>query len=124
MATFTPYDPTAQRTPVSAPPSTIEDPEPKDSGPVKFSDPADPTAVRIGKAESFMQLDTDPTGAHTVEWGKMNNCGYDFYYVKSANVFGKTTKGKPAAAPAEAHERALKNLEARRAAGKAPTPKA
>ena len=40
------------------------------------------------------------------------------------NVFGKTTKGKPAAAPAEAHERALKNLEARRAAGKAPTPKA
>ncbi|MDY3282165.1 Na+/H+ antiporter NhaC [Dysosmobacter sp.] len=40
------------------------------------------------------------------------------------NVFGKTTKGKPAAAPAEAHERALKNLEALRAAGKAPTPKA
>ena len=40
------------------------------------------------------------------------------------NVFGKTTKGKPAAAPAEAHERALKNLEARRAAGKAPIPKA
>ena len=40
------------------------------------------------------------------------------------NVFGKTTKRKPAAAPAEAHERALKNLEARRAAGKAPTPKA
>ena len=90
MASFTPYAPTAQRTPVAAPPSTIEDPEPKDSGPVKFSDPADPTAVRIGKAESFMQLDTDPTGAHTVEWGKMNNCGYDFYYVKSANVFGKT----------------------------------
>ena len=40
------------------------------------------------------------------------------------NVFGKTTKGKPAAAPAEAHERAVKNLEALRAAGKAPTPKA
>jgi len=90
MASFTPYDPTAQRTPVAAPPATMEDPEPKASGPVKFSDPADPTAVKIGKAESFMQLDTDPTGAHTVEWGKMNNCGYDFYYVKSANVFGKT----------------------------------
>ena len=40
------------------------------------------------------------------------------------NVFGKTTKRKPAAAPAEAHERALKNLEARRAAGTAPSPKA
>ena len=40
------------------------------------------------------------------------------------NVFGKTTKGKPAAAPAEAHERALKNLAARRAAGKASIPKA
>ena len=29
---------------------------------------------------------------------------------------------KPAAAPQEAHERALKNLEAMRAAGKAPIP--
>lgn len=38
------------------------------------------------------------------------------------NVFGKTTKGKPAQAPAEAHERAVKNLEAMRAAGKAPVP--
>lgn len=36
------------------------------------------------------------------------------------NIFGKTKAGKPAGAPAEAHEKALKNLEARRAAGKAP----
>lgn len=40
------------------------------------------------------------------------------------NVLGKTTKRKPAAAPAEAHERAVKNLEALRAAGKAPKPQA
>lgn len=38
------------------------------------------------------------------------------------NAFGKTTMHKPAAAPEEAHERAVKNLEALRAAGKAPTP--
>lgn len=37
------------------------------------------------------------------------------------NIFGKTRKGTPAGAPAEAHERALKNLENRRAAGKAPS---
>ena len=36
------------------------------------------------------------------------------------NILGKTKAGKPAGAPAEAHEKALKNLEARRAAGKAP----
>ncbi len=36
------------------------------------------------------------------------------------NIFGKTKAGKPAGAPAEAHEKALKALEARRAAGKAP----
>ena len=36
------------------------------------------------------------------------------------NILGKTKAGKPAAAPAEAHEKALKALEARRAAGKAP----
>lgn len=39
-------------------------------------------------------------------------------------LFGKTRKGNPAGAPAEAHERAMKNLEERRAAGKAPTPMA
>ncbi|MEA4934476.1 MAG: Na+/H+ antiporter NhaC [Lawsonibacter sp.] len=38
------------------------------------------------------------------------------------NLFGKTRTGKPAAAPVEAHEQAVKNLEARRAAGKAPIP--
>lgn len=38
------------------------------------------------------------------------------------NIFGKTTMHKPAGAPEEAHERALKNLEALRAAGKAPIP--
>ena len=37
-----------------------------------------------------------------------------------ANLFGKTKAGKPAGAPAEAHEKALAALEARRAAGKAP----
>jgi len=36
------------------------------------------------------------------------------------NILGKTKKGAPAKAPAEAHERAVKNLEARRAAGEAP----
>ena len=36
------------------------------------------------------------------------------------NILGKTKAGKPAGAPAEAHEKALKALEARRAAGKAP----
>lgn len=36
------------------------------------------------------------------------------------NLLGKTKAGKPAAAPAEAHEKAVKALEARRAAGKAP----
>ena len=36
------------------------------------------------------------------------------------NVFGKTKAGKPAGAPEEAHAKALANLEARRAAGKAP----
>ncbi len=36
------------------------------------------------------------------------------------NILGKTKAGKPAKAPAEAHEKALKALEARRAAGKAP----
>ena len=38
------------------------------------------------------------------------------------NIFGKTTMHKPAAAPEDAHERTLKNLEALRAAGKAPIP--
>lgn len=38
------------------------------------------------------------------------------------NVFGKTTMHKPAGAPEEAHARAVKNLEALRAAGKAPAP--
>ncbi|MCD8329228.1 MAG: Na+/H+ antiporter NhaC [Lachnospiraceae bacterium] len=38
------------------------------------------------------------------------------------NIFGKTRKGTPAKAPEEAHEQALKNLEALRAAGKAPAP--
>ena len=37
------------------------------------------------------------------------------------NIFGKTKAGKPAKAPAEAHEKALQALEARRAAGQAPT---
>ena len=36
------------------------------------------------------------------------------------NIFGKTKAGKPAGAPEEAHAKALANLEARRAAGKAP----
>ena len=38
------------------------------------------------------------------------------------SICGKTTMHKPAAAPEDAHERALKNLEALRAAGKAPIP--
>lgn len=37
------------------------------------------------------------------------------------NVFGKTRAGKPAGAPEKEHEIALKNLEDRRAAGKAPS---
>ena len=36
------------------------------------------------------------------------------------NLFGKTKAGKPAGAPEEAHAKAVANLEARRAAGKAP----
>ena len=36
------------------------------------------------------------------------------------NIFGKTKAGKPAGAPEEAHAKAVANLEARRAAGKAP----
>ena len=36
------------------------------------------------------------------------------------NLFGKTKAGKPAGAPEEAHAKAIANLEARRAAGKAP----
>lgn len=40
------------------------------------------------------------------------------------NLLGKTRMKKAAAAPAEAHEAALKNLEAMRAAGKAPRPQA
>lgn len=40
------------------------------------------------------------------------------------NLFGKTRAGKPAGAPAEEHEQAVKNLQALRAAGKAPIPKA
>ena len=36
------------------------------------------------------------------------------------NLLGRTKAGKPAKAPAEAHEKALKALEARRASGKAP----
>lgn len=36
------------------------------------------------------------------------------------NLFGKTKAGKPAKAPEAEHELAVKNLEARRAAGKAP----
>ena len=40
------------------------------------------------------------------------------------NLFGKTVKKAPAAAPAEAHEYACKQLEAMRAAGKAPKPQA
>ena len=36
------------------------------------------------------------------------------------NIFGKTTMRKPAAAPADKHELAVKNLEAMRAAGRAP----
>jgi NhaC family Na+:H+ antiporter len=38
------------------------------------------------------------------------------------NALGKTTKKKPAAAPADAHEKAVANLEAMRKAGKAPSP--
>ena len=38
------------------------------------------------------------------------------------NLFGKTKMMKPAKAPEEAHARAVKNLEALRAAGKAPVP--
>lgn len=38
------------------------------------------------------------------------------------NILGKTTMHKPAGAPEEAHARALKNLEALRAASKAPIP--
>lgn len=37
------------------------------------------------------------------------------------NLFGKTRAGKPAGCPEEEHKKALANLEARRAAGKAPT---
>lgn len=40
------------------------------------------------------------------------------------NLLGKTKAGKPAGAPEEAHERAVANLEALRAAGKAPKPTA
>jgi NhaC family Na+:H+ antiporter len=40
------------------------------------------------------------------------------------NLFGKTVKKEPAACPAEAHEYAVKQLEAARAAGKAPKPQA
>lgn len=40
------------------------------------------------------------------------------------NLFGKTVMKKPAAAPEEAHEYAVKQLEALRAAGKAPKPQA
>ena len=40
------------------------------------------------------------------------------------NLFGKTVKKEPAACPPEAHEYALKQLEAARAAGKAPKPQA
>ena len=36
------------------------------------------------------------------------------------NIFGKTKAGKPAGAPEEAHAKAVANLEALRAAGKAP----
>ena len=36
------------------------------------------------------------------------------------NILGKTKMRKPAAAPADKHELAVKNLEALRAAGKAP----
>jgi hypothetical protein len=38
------------------------------------------------------------------------------------NIFGKTVMHKPAAAPEEAREKAIRNLEALRAAGKAPKP--
>ena len=38
------------------------------------------------------------------------------------NILGKTKKGKPAGAPAEAHAYALECLEKRRAAGQAPIP--
>lgn len=40
------------------------------------------------------------------------------------NVLGKTTMHKPAGAPKEAHEKAVKNLMALREAGKAPKPQA
>lgn len=40
------------------------------------------------------------------------------------NLLGKTKKGRPAGAPAKEHEIAMKCLEERRAAGKAPTPNA
>ena len=90
MATYSPYDPTAPQSPQTGPTEDIAAPKPQAPGAVHFADPEDPTAVRIGKAESFMQLDTDPTGAHTVEWGRSNGAGYDFQYVKSANIFGRT----------------------------------
>jgi DNA mismatch repair protein MutS2 len=40
------------------------------------------------------------------------------------NLLGKTVKKEPAACPPEAHEYAVKQLEALRAAGKAPKPQA
>ena len=89
---FAAYDPAAPKEPAVVPFTEVppDAPQQDSDGRVRFSDPADPTAVRIGRAMNPMQLDTDPTGELTVEWGRMNNCGYDFQYVKSANVFGKT----------------------------------
>ncbi len=40
------------------------------------------------------------------------------------NILGKTKPGKPAACPDEVREVALANLEAARAAGRAPIPEA
>ena len=55
---------------------------------VRFAEPEDATAVWFGSTADPMQLDMDPFGRNTVEWGKVHGAEKPADYVLSANVFG------------------------------------
>lgn len=61
---------------------------------VRFVEPEDATAVRFGSTADPMQLDMDPFGRNTVEWGKVHGAEKPADYVLSANVFGHVMSRK------------------------------
>ena len=84
------------------------------SSKINFADPEDPLAVRFGSTADPMQLDMDPFGKNTVEWGKANGEDLGPDYVKSANIFGKAFTREQLES-SEAGRKLLDYMEANRA---------